>query len=31
MTEVEVRRVAGSTFIAKGLSNHWVVIIHPEE
>lgn len=24
MTEVEVRRVAGSTFLAKGSSNHWV-------
>ncbi|MCH7851569.1 MAG: OsmC family protein [Candidatus Marinimicrobia bacterium] len=26
MTEVEVRRVEGSTFLAKGPSNHWVVM-----
>lgn len=26
MTEVEVRRVEGSTFVAKGPSNHWVVM-----
>ena len=26
MTEVEVRRVEGSTFLAKGPSNHWVVL-----
>ncbi len=26
MTEVEVRRVEGSTFLAQGPSNHWVVM-----
>ncbi len=26
MTEVEVRRVEGSTFLAKGPSNHWVAM-----
>ena len=26
MTEVEVRRLEGSTFLAKGPSNHWVVM-----
>ena len=26
MTEVEVRRVEGSTFLARGSSNHWVVM-----
>jgi putative redox protein len=26
MTEVEVKRVGGSTFLAKGPSNHWVVM-----
>ncbi len=26
MTEIDVRRVEGSTFLAKGPSNHWVVM-----
>ena len=31
MTEVEVRRVAGSTFLARGASNHWVVMDAKED
>ncbi len=32
MTEIEVRRIEGSTFIARGPTNHWVVMdTKPEE
>ena len=31
MTEVEVRQVAGSSFLARGPSNHWVPVDAPED
>ena len=31
MTDVELRQVAGSSFLARGASNHWVPVDAPED